>query len=878
MHLESGARLGPYEILARVGAGGMGEVFRARDTRLDRTVAVKTLPAELARNAQLKLRFQREAKAISALSHPNICALYDVGEHEGVDYLVMEFLEGETLAERLARGPLPLKDALRIGIEIAAALERAHREGVVHRDLKPGNVMLTKSGAKLLDFGLAKTAEAHASISADAPTVQHDDKAPLTAEGTIVGTFQYMAPEQIEGAAVDARTDIFALGALLYEMVTGTRAFGGKTRTSLIASIVAGEPRPISELVPVAPAQLEHVVQRCLEKEPDARWQSVHDLRLELEWIAKNAEGARKQERRRPIWPWVALAAAIAIASAVAAFVWRRPAVTPRALQTHILAPRDQTFTVVMDSLSISPDGRYVTFGVQNDKRLWLRPLGSLEARPIGGTEDGVFPFWSPDSRWIAFFDESRLRKVNLSGAPPVTLCEAPRGRTGAWSEDGVIYFSPAATVGLYRVSANGGVAEPVTQLDKTRKETTHRWPLLLPGGKKLLYLAGTHEDAVGSEANVLYLASLDDLQKRTVVARIRSNVAFARGHLLFVKDQVLVAQPFDPERGALTGEPFKIAENIEYDAEYFRGAFATTEDGLLIYRTLASPPQGQLAWSDGKGGAVPFGPTLAFHHVNVSPDGKRVAASVTDRATGLDDIWVFDVERQTQTRVTSTPGSGEGRPIWSPDGTQLVFSRHVGFQVGGDLILAHADGSGGERVIYSGKTVETDPTDWLADGRLLFTETEDEGADRRDDVMLLQMGSPAAPRRILAGPSNERRATFSPDGRFIAFIADDSGVPHAYAAPLADPTRRFQITSRIALDAFWLREGIGVFGPDGLFVMPVQTEGLRVTPGTERALFKPNPGVYTGHVMSLEKILLGQVVVDRYDEVIAVTTDWQKR
>jgi hypothetical protein len=855
----------------------MGEVFRARDTRLDRTVAVKTLPAELARNAQLRLRFQREAKAISALSHPNICALYDVGEHEGVDYLVMEFLEGESLAERLTRGPVPLKEALRIGVEIAGALERAHREGVIHRDLKPGNVMLTRNGAKLLDFGLAKTAAAAPAISAEAPTVQHDHH-PLTSEGTIVGTFQYMAPEQIEGAAVDARTDIFAFGALLYEMITGARAFSGRTRTSLIASIVASEPRPMSEVVPVTPPQLEHVVQRCLEKEPDARWQSAHDLRLELEWIAKNADVVAAVRRSRvSVWPWIAVAA-IAIAAGLAAFVLRRPAPATAVLQTHILPPKGQSFTVVMDSLSISPDGRYVTLAVQGDDRLWLRALDSLEARPIAGTEQGRFPFWSPDSRWIAFFDNSNLKKVNLSGAPPVTLCAAPRGRTGTWSEDGVIFFSPAATVGIHRVPAAGGVAQPVTQLDVSLKETTHRWPVLLPGGK-LLYLAGTHDDAVGSESNALYLTSIDNPKQRTLVSRIRSNVAFARGHLLFVKDQVLVAQPFDVKRGTLTGEPFKIAENVEYDAEYFRGAFATTDEGLLIYRTIASPPEARLAWFDGKVVSAPFGPTLTFRHFALSPDGKRLAASLTDPATEIDDIWVLDLERDTQTRITSTPGFGESRPIWSPDGTQLLFRRHVAFQVGGDLVMAPSDGSGGERVIHkAGKGIENQPTDWARDGRILFTETQDKGADRRDDVMLLQIGSDAAPRRILGGPANERSATFSPDERFIAYVSDEAGAPHAYVAPLADLTRRVQISPRPAFTSLWVAEGICYVGPEGLFLTPARTGPLRAEPGSETLITKIPGNVSTGDVLDPKRILFALVTLDRYDESIVLTTDWQKR
>jgi serine/threonine protein kinase len=880
MTLQTGTRLGPYEIVSRVGAGGMGEVFRALDTRLDRTVAVKTLPVELARNSQLRLRFQREAKAISALSHPHICALYDVGEHDGVDYLVMEYLEGETLAERLSRGPLPLKEALRVGIEMAGALERAHREGVVHRDLKPGNVMLTRNGAKLLDFGLAKAASVTTPISAEDPTVQHAST-PLTAEGTIVGTFQYMAPEQLEGQQLDHRTDIFAFGALLYEMITGVRAFSGKTRTSLIASIVGSSPRPMAEIAPVTPPELEHVVQRCLEKEPEARWQSAHDIGLELEWIARRAETAEPASRSSRRWAWITGAVTVGaiLIAAIASLMAIRSRSTDRdglALRTHILPPKDKSFEPLMDTLSISPDGRYVTFAVAGDLRLWVRPFDSTEARPLDGTEHSRFPFWSPDSRWIAFFDYQKLKKVSLNGAPPVTICDAPRGRSGTWNKDGVILFSPTATTGIHRVSANGGVPQPVTALDKSRNETTHRWPVFLADGKRFLYFAGTHAETVGSELHAIYLSSLDNPKERTLLTPARSNALIVNDHLLYVRDQLLVAQPFNGRAGRLEGEPFRIAEGIEYDAEYFRGAFAASDGGILVHRTLASPPDASLRWFENGRLGEPLTPSLPLRDLTVSPDRKRVAASVVDRATGLADIWVLDLGSSQQTRLTSTPNDGEESPVWTRDGRQIIFSRHPGFKTGGDIFVVAADGSGAERNLYR-TTKETLPRTVTADGRLLFDDVDDQGGGRQADIALLSL-SGGAPQPFLNGPATETHASLSPDERWLSYISDEGGAPQVYAASFPSRGSRMQVSPRPALTAAWAGGGVTFLSIDGIYHVPLRVEQGRLIAGPEKKLDIRNPSVVSGEAVTGDLGLMAVRSPDPYEESIAVTTRWLPR
>ncbi len=478
MALAPGSKLGPYEVVAPLGAGGMGEVWRARDTRLDRSVALKVLPAHLSASAELRERLEREARTISNLSHPNICTLYDVGRHEGLEFLVMEYLEGETLAQRLARGPLPTDQVLRVAIEIAGALDRAHKQGVVHRDLKPANIMLTKSGAKLLDFGLAKLVERESapfpSGVSSLPTQRHD----LTTEGTIIGTFQYMAPEQLEGKEADSRTDIFGFGSVLYEMATGRKAFEAKSQASLIAAIISSEPPSVSSVQPMSPPAFDRLVRTCLAKDPDERWQSARDILAELRWIAEGGSQAglpapvvaRRKNRERLAWGAAIGAIAVALAASAGIFLFRGSPGTTGAVRAFVLPPEKASFAFDLfgGNLSVSPDGRFATFtarDAEGKQLLWLRALDTFEARPLHGTEDAWLPFWSPDSRFIAFFAEGKLKKMDISGAPPLALCDAPTGRSGSWSRDGVILFSPTSLSPIHRIPAAGGTSQPVTKL-----------------------------------------------------------------------------------------------------------------------------------------------------------------------------------------------------------------------------------------------------------------------------------------------------------------------------------------------------------------------------------------------------------------------------
>ncbi|CAG0969605.1 partial Serine/threonine-protein kinase PknB, partial [Gammaproteobacteria bacterium] len=532
MAVSAGTRLGPYEIVALLGAGGMGEVYRARDTRLGRDVAVKLLPAHLTLSPEARQRFEREAKAVAALSLPNICALYDVGREGDVDFLVMELIEGELLSKRLARGPLPLEQTLRHGVEVASALGRAHLMGFVHRDLKPGTVMLTRSGAKLLDFGLAKAFEAQGESESrtSAPTAEEE----VTRDGAILGTLAYMAPEQLEGKRADARSDIFALGAVLHEMATGRNAFPGASRASRISAILTAEPEPISALQPSTPPALDRLVRTCLAKDPDARWQSALDVARELKWIAASGHPAgpstpiRARRGGPKLLAWIGAGLVALALPALAFLISRRPgpgAEPPRAMRLSILPPEGKAFQA--GSVVLSPDGTRLAFvaaGADGRNVLWIRPLDSLEARPLPGTERAFSPFWSPDGLSVAFFTPEKLKRIDAAGGPPQIVCDARVGRGGTWNRDGVIVFAPYPTEGLFRVPAAGGRPVPLTKLEPARRENSHRWPLFLPDGRHFLYVARS----AMPENRAVYVGSLDS-DATTRLMDGSSNVLFAR-------------------------------------------------------------------------------------------------------------------------------------------------------------------------------------------------------------------------------------------------------------------------------------------------------------------------------------------------------------
>jgi Tol biopolymer transport system component len=868
----------------------MGEVYRARDTRLDRSVAIKVLPSHLSASEEGRQRFEREARTISQLSHPHICALYDVGSDGGVEYLVMELLEGETLSDRLVKGALPVEQVLRFGIEIADALDKAHRQGIIHRDLKPGNVMVTKSGVKLLDFGLAKAMvppTREASVTS-LPTMAGARGASLTQEGTILGTFQYMAPEQLEGHEADARTDIFAFGAVLYEMATGRKAFSGKSQASLISNIMKEEPAPISTVQPMTPPALDRVVRACLAKDPEDRFQTAHDAKLQLQWIAEGGSQAgapvvvtaRRKSRERLAW---AIAAIAVVAAAVATFGYlRRAPVDARPMRSSILPPEKVTLDssgAATGALSISPDGRFLTFAASAEggkSQLFLRRLDEPGARPIPGTEDATWPFWSPDSRSIAFFGDRKLKKVDISGTPPLALCDANNGRSGSWNRDGVILFSPDSTVSIHRVSAGGGEASPVTTLDASKSETTHRWATFLPDGRHFFYMAGTHAAGTKSEANAVYLASLDS-KERTLLLRARSNVVYASGHLLYVLESTLLAQPFDAKQLRLTGDPVPFEGSVLYDPGFFRASFSASENGVLVYVTGSRETRGQLFWYDrtGKQDPAPIGDPAEYVNLAISPDGRRVAMTINDPSTGLPDIWIFDLARGNRTRFTFGPGSND-EPVWSPDGTRIAYSR-TEKSIATTVVIRPASGAGGEEVVLRAEG-RWFPTSWSPDGRHLALQVRRANTKTKYDVWLAPLFGDRKPFPLLETAFAERGASFSFDGRWVSYISDESGRDELYVASFPGPGGKWQVSTEGVIDGGWCSSinQIAYLGLDQIVrSAEVRTGSSDFEVTAAKTLFKIPRALIGTATPNCDRLLIAVQPQATQTSSIALVSDW---
>lgn len=815
MPLDPGTRLGPYEILSPLGAGGMGEVYSARDTRLDRTVAVKVLPGHLSEQPDVRARFEREARAASSLNHPNICVLHDVGRQDGIDFLVMEQLDGETLASRLARGPLPSRDLIEIGTQMADALEKAHGAGIVHRDLKPANVMLTRSGAKLLDFGLAR-ATGLASTTAGlthSPTMS----GPLTAEGTILGTFQYMSPEQLEGQEADARSDIWALGCVLYEMASGRPAFEGKSQASLIGAIMSTEPPALGALQPATLGALEPVVRGCLTKDPARRIQSAHDVKLQLEWIAQGATGAESRtptsERARRTMRVAIAAAALGALGVVVlgGLLLSRPA--PRAETVRFQVPLPSGLRSA-DTPRLSPDGRHIAFNAVDStgvSRIWLRSLDDLVPNALPGTEGTTRPFWSPDSRYLAFVANGKLKKIAVGGGPPVVLCDAPTGSDGSWGRRGTILFDGASSDPIRAVSDAGGVPSAAVRPDTTKAESVG-WPEFLPDGRRFLYLA------LGSTP--MLMAGTLGSTKATSLGPIESQVSYVEpGYLLFTRSGTLVAQRFDARRLKLKGDPFPVVAERVAPAPNGQVALSVSKNGTLAY-TTSTIPDVRYVWvgRDGRELGQVTAPVNGLAPW-LSPDGTRMAIRVLSTQQTQRDIWVIDLVRGMSSRLTFSTAN-ENFPIWSPDGTRILYQMDG---PSGGLYITSASGAGGEQQVFKSSDAIL-PTDWSRDGRFVLYQA---GGGGGSDIWVLPLGAGAKPFSFLSGTYNEVGARFSPDGRFVAYASSESGRNEVYVQTFPDHSGKWQISSAGGTQPAWSgngRELLYVAADGRMMSVPVQT------------------------------------------------------
>ena len=839
MPIITGKRLGPYEILSAIGAGGMGEVYRAKDTRLDRIVAIKILPDHLADRAELRDRFEREAKTISSLNHPHICTLYDVGHQDGTDFLVMEYLEGETLAQRLMKGPLPLEQVLQYAIEIADALDKAHRKGITHRDLKPGNVMLTKSGAKLLDFGLAKLTQ-DASPAAAAPISQLPTvKDAITAQGTILGTLQYMSPEQLEGTEADARTDIFAFGVVVYEMVTGKKAFEGKSQASLIAKILETDPPSISSLQPMTPPALDRVVKKCLAKEPEDRWQSAKDLTDELKWIAAES-GPRTAPGTVPAgtapartgWRWVTVSAvACVVAAAIAAFAaWLlKPAAPKLVTRFAISLPPGQRLDIGK-AIAISPDGKRLVYaaGPSNLRtQLYIREMDGLEARPISGTEGAHFPFFSSDGQWIGFGEGGgKLMKVSLSGGAPVTLADVSAGAffSASWGSQGMIAFVPNGTSPIQQIPDTGGNPQPLARLEKG--ENSHRQPDLLPDGKEVLFAVL----ASGAPTKVV-AQSLTTGERRELIQSGSQPRYASSGHLVYTQGANLMAAPFDPQRLAITGAAVPVIGGVLVAGTAGSAQYDFSSTGSLVYvPNSAQAAQFKLVWVDRKGTEQPV-PAPPHNYVlpRISPDGKRVAAGIEEADS---QIWLYDLGRDTLTRLTFE-GPASVDPLWTPDGRRIVFKGS-----GNRLFWQPADGSGAAEALTSSElSTNNVPGSWTPDGQVLAFMEINPSTGYDLYTLALKDGKPQP---FVRTPSVETAPRFSPDGHFIAYASDESGRIEIYVRPYPGPGGKWQVSTDGGSEPVWNPKGRELFfrAANKMMAVDVVTEGT-FSAGKLRVLFE---------------------------------------
>ncbi|MBI3005651.1 MAG: serine/threonine-protein kinase [Ignavibacteriales bacterium] len=845
-----GQTISHYKILEKLGEGGMGVVYKAQDTTLDRLVALKFLPPHVSSSSDDKVRFTQEAKSAAALSHPNICTIYGVEEHDAQYFIVMEYVEGRTLKEM--KNNMPLKQAIDIGIQLSDGLAAAHEKGIVHRDIKPENIMVRKDGrVQIMDFGLAKLKGASR----------------LTKEGSTVGTAGYMSPEQVQGLETDHRTDIFSLGVVLYELFSGQSPFKAAHETAIAYEIVNVDPEPISSIRGEIDPQIDAIVLEALQKEPSERYQSVAEIAKELRRFKRESSRTRvsrvtaarhvpKMSEDQPPKVFLGLRSRELLFAAAAGFFlvialvfaiihFLDTPVEVRSFRSTILPPDKATLinTVNGSHIALSPDGRMLAFVARDSigkTLLWVRSLSALSGQPLSGTDGAEYPFWSPDNRHVGFFAGGKLRKIETSGGPPQTICEALAGRGGSWNQDGVIVFTSGTSRPLSRVSAAGGVATIITTLDTSRSERGHRWPHFLPDGKHILFLSRTAPSG-SSETDAIHVASLDSTEESKLLFHASSNVAYAGGHLLYLREQSLMAQPFDAARLQLTGDAFPIAEQIQFVAIASSAVFSVSQNGVLVYQVGGVQAGTQFTWFDRKG--KPLGSIRkpgSYFRFRLSPDNRRVAVEVVEPQsnTGF-DIWLVDFARDIWTRFTFNPAIDRD-PVWSPDGSRIVFDS---FRKGSaDLYQRISSGAVNEEVLFESMNNKY-PTDWSMDGKyLVYTEVS--AGETRPDLWVLPHTGDRKPKIFLQTEFSERRGVFSSDGKWIAYESDESGRFQIYVRPFPEPGAPTQVSTAGGSWPRWRRDGKEIFFiTDNNAVMAAEVRMSRsaIEVGAVRQLFVVN-------------------------------------
>ncbi len=856
-----GQTISHYKILEKLGEGGMGVVYKAEDSKLDRIVALKFLPSHLSASEQDKARFAQEAKAASALNHPNVCTIHDINEHDGQMFIVMEFVDGQTLREK--QKSISFKQAIDIGIQIADGLAAAHEKGIVHRDIKPENIMIRKDGiVQIMDFGLAKLRASGSKITR------------LTKEGSTVGTAGYMSPEQVQGQDTDHRSDIFSYGVVLYELFTGELPFKGVHETALAYEIVNVDAPPMSSVKPEFDTELDRIVLECLEKDMNERTQSVKQVSIDLKRVRressrqrasrvtaarpflKTSEGTQSLEdsQTKKRFSLVLIAAAFCFVGMItfAVMYFVRPTMNKTIVRSSLLPPEKSSYSSFQGGgqLAISPDGLKLAFAATDSSgknRLWVRVLNSLTALPLPGTEGAVFPFWSPDNRFVGFFAGAKLKKIEATGGPPMTICDAVDGRGATWNQEGLIVFAPNWIGGVYQVSSAGGTPAEVTKLDTSRREQTHRWPYFLPDGKHFLYFSRSSAGGAETEADAIYVSSLDGTVNNRLFSA-SSNVAYASGYILFLRQSAVMAQPFNPSSLTLTGEAFPIAEQVGYDVGFNRGHFAVSDNGVFVYKTGSSQSGFQLGWFDRSGKQLKtIAEPASYGSGQLSRDEKKLVISLFDPQTRNRDIWIYDLTRGIRTRFTFDQGV-EDYPVWSPDGSRIIYCSDKKGHL--DIYQKAVSGEGGEELLFE-STQDKFPTDCSSDGRFLLYITAADSKTKSDlwflPLVSKEVGGERKPISILQTEFEELEVQFSHDGKWISYISSESGRYEVYVKPFPGPGGKWQISttgvspSSNTLAARWRRDGkeLYYFSEDQKIMMAeVKAVGSSFEVGTVKPLF----------------------------------------